>query len=81
MRTTLELDPDVAAKAQAVVERSGKPLQDVINEALRAGLENIGGAVTRKPYRTQSRDMGLRPGIELDNIQELLSRAEGDAAR
>jgi hypothetical protein len=81
MRTTITLDADVAEKAKAVVKSSGRPFKEVINDALRTGLERVGRPTKQKPYRTRPHDMGLRPGIELDNIQELLSQVEGDAAR
>jgi hypothetical protein len=31
-----------------------------------------------KPYRIKSHDMGLKQGISIDNIQELLSHIEGE---
>jgi len=81
MRTTLTLDADVAAKAKAVVKASGKPLEHVINEALRAGLKDVDQSQRRKPFRTRPQPMGLRPGLQLDNIQNLLSHVDGDGAR
>jgi ribbon-helix-helix CopG family protein len=35
VRTTLTLDPDVASQLKAEVRRSGKSLNEVVNEALR----------------------------------------------
>jgi len=81
MRTTLTLDRDVAERAKALVRKSGQPLKRVINEALRAGLEHIDRPPRKKPYRMRSTSMGLRDGLQLDNIQELLSRVEGEGAR
>ena len=31
-----------------------------------------------KPYRTKARPLGLRGGLNYDNIGELLARAEGE---
>jgi len=39
MRTTLTLYPDVAAKAKKGAAKLGKPFKEVINEALRLGLD------------------------------------------
>ena len=44
MRTTITLDPDVAQRARTRMARSGKRLKQVINEALRAGFDNITGS-------------------------------------
>jgi hypothetical protein len=52
----------------------------VINEALRAGLR---GTATPDvvPFRTKPHKMGLKPGRNLDNIQELLAQVEGEDFR
>ena len=81
MRTTLSLDRDVAEKAKAVTQELGRPFKQVINEALRAGLEQMQRPKAPKPYRTRPRRMGLRQGFSLDNVQELLAQAEREDAR
>jgi hypothetical protein len=78
MRTTLTLDPDVAAKAKKGAAKLGRPFRDVINAALRVGLEEVLKPAKPKPYRTQPRPLGLRQGFSYDNIAELLARAEGE---
>ena len=78
MRTTLTLDPDVAAKAKKGAAKLRKPFKEIINAALRAGLEEILSPAAAKPYRTKPRAMGLRRGFSYDNISELLAAAEGE---
>ena len=78
MRTTLTLDPDVAAKAKKGAARLRKPFKEIINAALRAGLEEILSPAAAKPYRTKPHAMGLRRGYSYDNISELLAAAEGE---
>ena len=78
MRTTLTLDPDVAAKAKRGAARLGKPFKEVINAALRIGLDEVLKPAAGKPYRTKGRPLGLRQGFSYDNIAELLARAEGE---
>lgn len=43
MRTTLTLDPEVAAHLKREMRRTGKPLKRVVNDALKRGL-GMGGA-------------------------------------
>ena len=81
MRTTLTLDHDVADRVKAASRKSGRPLKQIINEAIRVGMDQLSRPTTAKPYRTKARDMGLRAGFRLDNIQELLSQVEGEDAR
>lgn len=78
MRTTLTLDPDVAAKARKGAARLGKPFKEIVNAALRIGLDQVLKPAAAKPYRTKPRPLGLRRGFNYDNIGELLARAEGE---
>ena len=79
MRTTLTLDPDVAAKAKEAAAKLRKPFKEVINAGLRLGLEQISAAGKTKPYRTKGRPLGLREGLSYDNVSELLALSEGEA--
>jgi hypothetical protein len=78
MRTTLTLDPDVAARAKKGAVKLGKPFKEIVNSALRLGLDQVLNPPAAKPYRTKPRPLGLRPGLSYDNISELLARAEGE---
>jgi hypothetical protein len=78
MRTTLTLDPDVAAKAKKGAAKLRRPFKEIINTALRIGLDEVLKPPAAKPYRTKPRPLGLRQGFSYDNIAELLARAEGE---
>ena len=83
MRTTLTLDDDVAAKLRTAARRSGRAFRDVVNETLRRGL--LAADPSRPPrqrFKASVRDLGtLRPGLNLDNIGDLLDRTEGPLHR
>lgn len=81
MRTTLTLDDDVAAKLKAEARRAGRPFRDIVNETLRRGLASRQAAGSRKPFKVRARDLGLKPGVSLDNVAELLEQVEGPAFR
>ena len=74
----MTLDPDVAAKAKKGAIKLGKPFKEVINAALRVGLDEVLKPLAAKPYQTKPRPLGLREGLTYDNITELLARAEGE---
>jgi hypothetical protein len=78
MRTTLTLDPDVAAKAKRGAIRMRKPFKEVINAALRVGLDEILAPPAANPYLTKARPLGLRQGFSYDNISELIAAGEGE---
>lgn len=80
MRTTLTLDDDVVARLKVEMRRAGRSLRETVNDALREGLSPRRPA--RKPFRVAARDLGrLQPGLSLDNVAELLERAEGPLYR
>jgi hypothetical protein len=83
MRTTLTLEDDVAAGVQRLMRRRGGSLKDIVNEALRRGLEVLerrpGPAA--KPYRAAPWNLGGSLVGSLDNVEEILSRAEGEDHR
>lgn len=78
MRTTLTLDPDVAAKARKGAADLQKPFKEVVNMALRIGLDAVLSPQAAKPYRTKPRALGLREGLSYDNVSELLTQGEGE---
>ena len=71
MRITLTLDSDIVAKAKKGAAKLRKPFKEVVNAALRVGLDEILTPPAAKPYRTKPRPMGLRRGFSYDNISEL----------
>ena len=78
MRTTLTLDLDVAAKAKRGAAQLNKPFKEVINAALRVGLDVVLAPPAAKAYQTKGRSLGLRRGFNYDNVSELLTAAEGE---
>ena len=81
MRTTLTIDDDVLDRARDLSAKLRKPFKTVINEALRAGLDQVEKPAERRRYKTKPHKMGLKSGRDLDNIQELLSVIEGENSR
>ena len=77
----MTLSPDVASKAKQSASRLGKTFKEVVNEALRIGLDEMLKPNRAKPYRTKPRPLGLRPGGSYDNVAELLAQAEGEDQR
>jgi hypothetical protein len=82
MRTTLTLDRDVAARLEREMRRRGASFKALVNDLLRAGLD-ASQAPKRKtrPFRTEGFDLGPSLVGSLDNIEEVLARAEGEAHR
>lgn len=77
MRTTLTLEPDIYERLQELSRKKRKSFKAVVNETLRLGLSAPRQLEPAGPFRVEARDLGLRPGIQLDNIGELLEQLEG----
>jgi hypothetical protein len=59
-----------------------EPLRVIVNAALREGLSALERpAASGKPFRTSGFDLGPSLVGSLDNVEEVLSRVEGDAHR
>lgn len=66
MRTTLTIDDQLLDELKERAHREGVPLKQVINQALRRGLNADGRPARRKPYRVRTYSMGqpLVPDLE-----------------
>jgi hypothetical protein len=68
----------VAQQLKAATSSTGRPFRSIVNDALRRGLPLL-RKPRSKPYRMKPHDMGIHPGISLDNVGDLLGQIEGDA--
>jgi hypothetical protein len=74
-RTTVTLDPDLAAELRALARERGVSFKEALNSTLRRGLTSGSGSSTR-PYRLASRRLELPPGIDLDQALRLAAELE-----
>jgi hypothetical protein len=74
MRTTVTLDPDVAARLHAVARERGVAFKVALNDAIRSGLD--ASSLPARPYRLETRPLGLRPGVDLDHALRLAADDE-----
>ena len=80
MRTTLTIDDKLAAALKKRAFETGKPFKEVVNEALRAGLE-AGHALPRssRSFVLQPVSLGgAQAGINLDKANRLAAELEDD---
>ena len=77
MRTTITLDDDVIAKLKAEMQRRGVSFKEAVNDSIRMGLATRMKSTDDEPYVVDARPMGLRPGLSLDSISQLLEEVEG----
>ena len=75
MRTTVTLDPDVAAKIKAEMRRTGKSFKEIVNGLLRKSASDAAG-VAKKPFTVKPICSGEKPGFAWDNVSELLGQLD-----
>lgn len=82
MRTTITLDDDVAARIKRLERKSRRPFKELINAALREGLERIDAAPPAPAkVRLPALDLGACLVGGLDDIAEVLELSEGPRHR
>jgi hypothetical protein len=75
VRTTVDLDPDLASDLRALARERGTSFTAVVNSVLRRGLSAQAPSAAR-PYRLQTRRLGLRPGVDLEHALRLAGELE-----
>ena len=83
MRTTLTLDPDVAALLRRTHGSRGGSFKTLVNEALRQGLRRMSAPSPDRStyYRTPTADLGKCLHASVDDVAEVLAVAEGERFR
>ena len=79
MRTTLTLDPDVAALLERVQAERDQTFKETVNAALRHGLLAMTAEEERlptEPFRTRTLRTGPRAFAEINNVAEVLAVVE-----
>lgn len=77
MRTTVTLDPDVAAKLKELAHRRRTSFKETLNDVIRSGLSSPAG--TREPperYVVEPHAGGFRPGVDPDKLNQLIDELE-----
>ncbi len=75
MRTTVTLDPDVAARLKEEMRKKDISFKEALNSSVRRGLER--GEAKPRPYRLPpARRMGAKPGVNLDKALQLAGELE-----
>lgn len=79
MRTTLTIDDSIMNSAKRQAANEGRPLKDVIGDALRLGLAMLAKSQkSRGKFKLTMVDgRGVRPGVKLDDRNALFDLLDG----
>jgi hypothetical protein len=76
VRTTLTLDEEVAVKLREHMAETGKSFKDSVNDLLRLAIHTARKKV-EPPFVVLPFKTAPLPGLNLDNVEELLDQVEG----
>lgn len=72
MRTTVTIQDDLAAQIEELRKREGLTFKAALNQVLRLGVQAKSAPPKPKKYRTPTRKLGLKPGIDPTRLNALL---------
>jgi hypothetical protein len=75
LRTTVTLDPDLAAKLRAFARERGISFKEAVNSTLRRSLTSAGSS-SQSRYRLRSRRLRLRSSVDLEHALRLAGELE-----
>ena len=78
MRTTLTIDDDLVAQIEDLQRSEGLSFKGAVNQLLRAGLQFKAQPPKAKPYRTRSRRLGLRAGLDATKLNQFIDELDAD---
>ena len=79
MRTTVTLDRDLERVLRETAARTHRQFKKVLNDTLRAGIEQSTGIGLSEPFVLKSRPMGLRAGHDPAGFNQLADDLEAEA--
>jgi hypothetical protein len=77
MRTTLNLDADIAAQVSRLSRQQGRSLSRVANDLIRAGLRDAASSPALAPYEPPVFDSG-QPLIDVTDVAAALDVLDRD---
>ncbi len=81
IRTTVTLDKDVLDRVRRESRSRGASFRDTLNDLLRFALLARQQRPDRRSFRVKPSPMGLRSGLNYDDVEGLLEFGEGATHR
>lgn len=79
MKTTLEINDVLHARAKTEAARRKIPLTRLVEEGLRLQLDGPVRSAKRQPFRIENRDFGMKPAFRAMSMTKLAAQLEDEA--
>lgn len=80
MRTTLTLEDDLARRLREETRRTGRSFKEVVNDAIRRGLDSGVAVTPRRRFRVKASACGFRAGVDVGRLNQLVDELDLDRA-
>ena len=78
MRTTVTLEPDVAAKLKDLAHRTRRSFKETLDAVLRRGLSAQARTASQPPFVVEPHAGGFRPGVDAVKLNQLVDQLDAD---
>ena len=78
MRTTLTIDDDLIREIKKKAHDKDSPFKEIVNTALRIGLEEMDKPKISRPYKCKTYALGYPPRADLDHALDLAAQLESE---
>lgn len=79
MRTTLTIEPDVAARLNELAHKRRASFESTLNDVLRKGMEAPDDTSRPPRFVVEPHSGGFRPGVDPGKLNQLLDELEAEA--
>ncbi len=76
MRTTLTIGDTTDSRLRHIAREQNRSYKDVINDALTLGLAQMEVHEAEPPYRVETFDAALVPGVDRQKLNQLVDEVE-----
>ena len=80
MRTTLTIDDDLALAIEDLRKREGLSFEAALNQVIRLGVQAISAPPVAEKYRTPTRALGPKPGIDAGRFNALADEIDAEVS-
>ena len=78
MRTTVTIEDDLVVAIEELRKREGLSFKDALNQVIRLGVQMKSAPPGARRYRTPTRVLGMKPGIDTTRLNALVDELETD---
>ncbi|MGB8930672.1 MAG: hypothetical protein WCC48_05415 [Anaeromyxobacteraceae bacterium] len=78
MRTTVTLEPDVAAKLKKLAHQTRRSFKETLDAVLRRGLTTQERAASQAPFVVEPHEGGFHPGVDTARLNQLADQLEAE---